>query len=193
VSEQRPLQLEPAEAELSAIESILLVAGGPVSISALAAAIGETKPRTAVLLQLLKEKYSSGGIRIQMSDGCSQLVTAPENAHIVHRYLGAVKPAPLSRPSMETVTVIAYHQPVTRAEIEALRGLNSDRVVQTLLARGLIEELGTRQTLGRPMEFGTSFAFLEYFGLSSLEDLPELTTINAGEFEASRLGLREKR
>jgi segregation and condensation protein B len=192
VSEQRALQLEPADQELSAIESILLVAGGPVSMSALANAIGGPTSHIERLLLQLREKYSRGGIRLQVAGGSAQLVTAPENVQVVQRFLGTAKPAPLSRPSMETLTVIAYHQPVTRAEIEGFRGLNSDRAVLTLLARGLIEERGIRQTLGRPMEFGTSFAFLEYFGLSSLEDLPELASAHAGDFEASGLGLRER-
>ncbi len=192
MSEQRALQLEPADQELSAIESILLVAGGPVSMSALANAIGGPTSHIERLLLQLREKYSRGGIRLQVGGGSAQLVTAPENVQVVQRFLGTAKPAPLSRPSMETLTVIAYHQPVTRAEIEGFRGLNSDRAVLTLLARGLIEERGIRQTLGRPMEFGTSFAFLEYFGLSSLEDLPELASAHAGDFEASGLGLRER-
>jgi segregation and condensation protein B len=120
----------------------------------------------------------------------AQLVTAPENVEAVQRFLGAAKPPPLSRPALETLTIIAYHQGATRPEIEAMRGVNSDRSVQTLLARGLVEELGQRDTLGRPMQYGTSFGFLEYFGLASLEDLPPLESSDQTELRSESLGLR---
>jgi segregation and condensation protein B len=115
------------------------------------------------------------GIRLQVHGGKAQLVTAPENAAVVQRFLGTAKPPALSRAALEALTVIAYRQPVTRSEIEAARGVNSDRAVQTLLARGLIEERGQRETLGRPMQYGTTFGFLEYFGLASLDELPPLS------------------
>ena len=78
----------------------------------------------------------------------------------------------LSRAALEVLAVIAYRQPATRAEIEAIRGVNGDRAISTLLARGLIEEVGRRETVGRPVMFGTTLGFLEHLGLRSLEDLP---------------------
>ena len=173
----------------SSIESILLVAGGPVTVQALAAALDVSRTRAARLLEELRER-SLGGIRIQLHDGCAQLVTAPENIEVIHRYLGTAKPPALSRSALETLTIVAYRQPVTRPEIETIRGVNSDRAVQTLAARGLIEERGRRETLGRPTEYGTTFAFLEYFGLQSLEDLPELPEAMASDSERLDIGLR---
>jgi segregation and condensation protein B len=181
---------EPDEDRLiSAIESILLVAGGPVSIAALARALEEPRPRIHALISRLRESLE-GGIRLQFHGGTAQLVTAPENVETVQRFLGAARPPPLSRPAVETLTIIAYHQGATRPEIEAMRGVNSDRAVQTLLARGLVEELGQRDTLGRPMQYGTSFGFLEYFGLGSLDDLPPLEIPDRTDLQSESLGLR---
>lgn len=168
------LKLDPELDEarlLSAAESVLLVAGEPVTIAALAAALDQPRAGVVDLLDKLRTALR-GGIRLQVHDGKAQLVTAPENAAVVQRFLGTAKPPALSRAALEALTVIAYRQPVTRSEIEAARGVNSDRAVQTLLARGLIEERGHRESIGRPMQYGTTFGFLEYFGLSSLDELP---------------------
>jgi segregation and condensation protein B len=175
---------------MSALESILLVAGGPVRIATLARALDEPRGRVAELLAQLQD-HLTGGIRLQIHEREAQLVSAPENVVVVQRFLGAARPTPLSRPLLETLAIIAYHQGATRPEIEAMRGVNSDRAVQSLLARGLIEERGQRATLGRPMQYGTTFAFLEYFGLSLLADLPPLSEQEETDMSASRLGLRE--
>jgi segregation and condensation protein B len=129
-----------------------------------------------------------------MDKGMAQLVTAPENAEVIQRYLGAAKPPALSRAALETLSVVAYRQPVTRPEIEAARGVNSDRPIQTLLARGLIEELGRRDTVGRPVEYGTGFGFLEYFGLESLDQLPPLEPEQPWErSDPAAFGMRRSR
>jgi segregation and condensation protein B len=182
---------EPGDAQLrSQIESILLVAGGPVSIRELARVLDEPQNRVSGVLKELQSSLEDG-IQLQLLDGQAQLVTAPENSGIVQRFLGTSKAPPLSRSALETLTFIAYRQPSTRPEIEVARGVNSDRVVQTLLARELIEERGRRETLGRPMEYGTTFGFLEYFGLRSLEDLPEIEGEDGGVVDGTRLGMRE--
>jgi segregation and condensation protein B len=173
----------------SSIESILLIAGGPVSVQELATALDVPRVRASRLVEELRDS-GHGGIIVQLHEGCAQLVTAPENVEVIHRYLGTSKPPSLSRSALETLTIVAYRQPVTRPEIEAIRGVNSDRAVLTLVARGLIEERGRRDTLGRPVEYGTSFAFLEYFGLSSLEDLPELPEETPASTEQVDIGLR---
>jgi segregation and condensation protein B len=162
-----------------------------VPLSALAAALGVPRARVTRLVEQLRDG-ASGGIRVQIHDNSAQLVTAPENSDVVHRFLGTAKPAALSRSALETLTIVAYRQPVTRPEIEAVRGVNSDRAVQTLVARGLIEERGKRQTLGRPAEYGTTFSFLEYFGLGSLEDLPALPSTSPQEPDLIDLGLRAR-
>jgi segregation and condensation protein B len=188
---QNPLSASDDGVFCSSIESILLVAGGPVPLSTLAAALGVSRARVTQLVEQLRDKVT-GGIRVQIHDGSAQLVTAPENADVIQRFLGTAKPPALSQAALETLTIVAYRQPVTRPEIEAVRGVNSDRAVQTLIARGLIEERGTRQTLGRPAEYGTTFSFLEYFGLRSLEDLPELPSTSSDEPDLIDLGLRAR-
>jgi segregation and condensation protein B len=103
-----------------------------------------------------------------------QLVSAPEATAYIERFLGLATPAKLSTPALETLTIIAYRQPITRPEIEAIRGVNSDGVLRTLLSKGLIEEVGRLDTVGHPALFGTTFEFLRYFGLEDLSALPEL-------------------
>ena len=181
---------EPAEGDLiSLIESILLVSREPVTVRALTAVSGVPRKRVVEALAVLQSSLRRG-IRLQLHDGSAQLVTAPENSEFVQRYLGAAKPAALSRAALETLAIVAYRQPVTRAEIEVSRGVNSDRAVMTLLARDLICEVGRRKVVGRPQEFGTTFAFLEHFGLASLDELPPIESAGQPSAEAEDLGLR---
>lgn len=105
--------------------------------------------------------------------GAWQFVTQPEFGPWLRAFVGVKnRPARLSQPALETLAVVAYRQPVTRAEIEQIRGVAVDGVMATLKERGLIEEVGRAEVIGRPMQFGTTMAFLEYFGLGRLEDLP---------------------
>lgn len=176
----------------AAIESVLLVAGGPVSLTALASACGARKDEVNRLLhELLRRR--TGGLRIQVQGEHVQLVTAPEYSEVVQKFLGTAKPPPLSRAALETLTAVAYGQPITRAEIEAARGVNSDRALQTLLARGLVEERGLRAGIGRPREYGTAFAFLEYYGLTSLDDLPPLPEEPFPSLAPQQIGMRSNR
>lgn len=172
---------------LSALESVLLAAGEQVSVVALAEALDVSRATVVEGLRLLSRRLG-GGIRLQRQADAARLVTAPENAAAVQRFLGVARPPALSRAALEALTVVAYRQPVTRPEVEAMRGVNSDRALHTLLARGLIEETGRRPGPGRPPEYGTTFAFLEYFGLGSLADLPSLPAEEGAEQPA--LGLR---
>lgn len=184
---------EPGDVDLAgAIEAVLLVAGGPVGIRALASATGTRRPEVLAALGRLRGRLL-GGTRIQLNAEAAQLVTAPEYADVVRAYLGSEKPPALSRAALETAAAVAYRQPVTRSEIEQVRGVNSDRVLQTLLARGLVEELGRRNTVGSPIEYGTSFAFLEYFGLASLDDLPPISSSDLLPVDAGTLGMRTGR
>lgn len=186
-----PPKLLPAlddRALSSAIESILLVTAGPVMVSTLAKVLEAPRHRVVTALAEIGDRQD-GGVRLQMHGGEAQLVTAPENSEWVHRFLGVARPAALSRGSLETLAVIAYQQPITRGEIEAARGVNSDRAVQTLLARNLIEACGRRETLGRPMQYGTGFGFLEYFGLRSLEDLAQVDRGDERAVEPGVLGM----
>ncbi len=114
------------------------------------------------------------GLVVQRHGEALRLVTAPASARYVERLLGGPAVSRLSRAAQEVLAIVAYRQPVTRAEIEALRGVNSDRALETLLGRGLVAEVGRRDTVGRPVLLGTTPAFLDYLGLRSLADLPPL-------------------
>jgi segregation and condensation protein B len=181
----------PVESLAAAIESILLVAAEPVSLRELSRATGASRPEVRTALTRLHERLT-GGIRVQEHGGAVQLASSPENAEVVQRFLGAVRPAPLSRAALETLAVIAYRQPVTRAEIDAARAVDSDRALRTLLLRELVEEVGRRPRPGRPAEYGTTIHFLEHFGLESLEQLPSLDA-EPTPLDASSLGLRMHR
>lgn len=181
---------EPANDRLlSALESVLLVAGEPTPISALARALQVSRSEIETLVRVLQQDLHRG-ILVQILDDSVQLVTAPRNVDAVRRYLGASRPPSLSRASLETLTIVAYQQLVTRSDIESIRGVNSDRAMQTLLARNLIEERGRRQAPGRPVEYGTTFEFLSYFGLRSLDELPALDAEDDTCLEPATLGLR---
>jgi segregation and condensation protein B len=171
------------------IEAILLVAVEPVSLNDLVSATDAPRGEVHEALSVLKGRLTCG-IRLQEHEARFQLVTAPESVSAVQRFLGAVRPAPLSRAALETLAVIAYRQPVTRTEIEEARGVDSDRSLRTLLMRELVEELGRRPTPGRPAEYGTTVQFLEYFGLGSLDELPPIHE-DVVELHAADLGFRE--
>src|SRR3954447_7019547 len=111
------------------------------------------------------------GLALQRHGEALRLVTAPASARYVERLLGGPAVTRLSRAALEVLAIVAYRQPATRAEIEALRGVNSDRALETLLGRGLVAEVGRRDTVGRPALLGTTPAFLDYLGLRSLADL----------------------
>ena len=177
---------------LSAIESVLLAAAGPVSLAELAHLLGVPRARVGSAVARLSSELTRG-IRLQVQSGEAQLATAPENSEVVRRFLGTTRLPALPRAAMETLSVIAYNQPVTRPEIEQARGVNSDRAVESLLQRGLIEERGQRATIGRPIEYGTTLAFLEYFGLLSLDQLPPLPSEEPPQAGAGIIGMRQPR
>jgi segregation and condensation protein B len=113
-------------------------------------------------------------VRLQRSGARVQLVSAPEVASYIERFLGLELHGRLSPAALESLAIVAYQQPVTRAGVEAVRGVNSDSVLRTLVSKGLIEEVGRMDTVGRPILYGTTFDFLQFFGFESLEDLPPL-------------------
>lgn len=183
----------PRSMELKLIlESILFSAQKPLSPADLrqllaAAAAQEDADETVRALQKVKEtelvaaleqlaaEHEAAGrsYRLACVAGAWQFVTKPEYAPWIKALVGMkARPPRLSQPALETLAIIAYRQPVTRAEIEQIRGVNVDGVMQTLLERGLIEQVGRAEVVGRPMTYGTTALFLEYFGLRSLDDLP---------------------
>jgi segregation and condensation protein B len=109
------------------------------------------------------------------------MVTAPEAAPHIERFLDLELSSKLSAPALETLAIVAYQQPVTRAEMEAVRGVNCDSVLRTLLSKGLIEEVGRLPQAGRPIVYGTTFEFLQHFGLQDLAELPPLENLENKE------------
>lgn len=156
------------------LESLLFVAEGPVTIDALANALSVKPDQVEQALVELKETYTGRGVRLQRVRERVQLVTAPDCAPVIERFLGVNVSGHLSAAALETLAIIAYRQPVTRPAIEAVRGVNCDGVLQTLLVRGLVEEAGRLETAGRPILYATTFEFLQNFGLRGVDDLPPL-------------------
>jgi segregation and condensation protein B len=163
-----------AQEELPALlEALLLVAPEPADPRDLAAAAGVSVAAIENALATMQAD-ASRGLAIVRHRGTAHLATAPRFAPYVRRFLRLERETRLSGAALETVALIAYRQPVTRAEIEALRGVDSSGVLATLHARGLIEVVGRLQTVGNPNQYATTVEFLRQFGLGSLEELPAL-------------------
>jgi len=156
------------------IESLLFVAEGPVTVNHLRQALGVSTGKIRKALANLEETYRSRGIRIQHQDQRIQFVTAAEAAPYIERFLGLDLTRKLSPAALETLAIVAYRQPITRAQIEAVRGVDCQGVLRTLLAQELIAEVGRLEQVGRPILYGTTFEFLQYFGLEDLSQLPPI-------------------
>ncbi len=156
------------------LETLLFVSDEPVPLSQLAraAGVGEGAARRALLQ--LRADYEARGLRLQEDGGQYQLVTAPQYAGYVAQLLGSGPGQRLSRAALETLTIIAYRQPCSRSEVEAIRGVNSDRLIATLEGRGLIEMSGLGETVGRPKLYRTTNQFFEHFGIEGVHALPPL-------------------
>jgi segregation and condensation protein B len=161
--------------ELTAlVESLLFVADEPVSVGRLAEALEVAPGQVERALRELEQSLEGRGLRVERMGSRVQLVTAAEAAEHVQRFLGLAAQRRLSPAALEALAIIAYRQPTTRPAIEAVRGVSSDAVLRTLLSAGLIEEVGRAPTVGRPILYGTTFGFLQHFGLGRLEDMPPL-------------------
>lgn len=184
-AEQGKLALEDASAAVpaprlsidqlrSAIESILFVAGRPVEMAELRRLVIADDNKLRKALESLAEECEQHGrgIRLQRTAEHVQFVSAPENARFVAALLGMPTQAKLTTAALETLAVVAYRQPVTRSQIEFIRGVNSDRALASLIQFGLVQEVGRAATIGRPALFGTTAEFLQQFGLTSIEALP---------------------
>lgn len=160
----------------SALESVLFASGEPVPIERLCLGLEVDRPTLDAVAQELmdKYKYERRGIRIVRMDTSYQMCSAPEYAPHVRKTLESRKPPKLSQPALEVLAVIAYYQPVTRAYVDQVRGVDSSYTVSLLLERDLIEEAGRLAVPGRPTLFRTTKNFLRTFELNSLAELPEL-------------------
>lgn len=156
------------------IEGLLFVSSGLVSVYQLAKSLDATEGEIESVLTEMDTHYkeSGHGLRLMRVKSKVQLTTAPEISATIESFLDLETSSTLSQAALETLAIIAYKQPVTRPEVEVIRGVNSDGVMRTLLSKGLIEELGRAETAGRPIYYGTTPAFLQYFGLESLDRLP---------------------
>jgi len=181
--------LQEIQSELIAsIEALLFVAIEPVSPSQLATVLGITASEVEELLLILQKNFQERGIRLQWHAGKVQLTSAPEKAEIIEIFLGLEVTGRLSRAALEALAIIAYQQPVTRPSLDAIRGVNSDSVLRSLLNKGLIQETGRSEGPGRPILYATTPDFLQYFGLSSLSVLPPLPI---ADYEVAEVLLKE--
>jgi segregation and condensation protein B len=150
------------------------VADGPVEVGRLQRALELDRAAVEEALARLAASCQSRGVRLQRKGDSVTLVSAPEAAPYVERFLGLGDSGRLSGAALETLAIVAYRQPVTRMQVEAIRGVGADYAIKALLARSLNQEVGRLETVGRPVLFGTTFEFLQYFGLESLDQLPAL-------------------
>ena len=160
----------------SAIEGILFAAGDPVGVERLCMALDLDRATVDNVCQRLADYYSyeRRGVRLLRLENSYQLCSAPEHADCIRRAFESRRPARLSQPALEVLAIIAYYQPTTRAYVDQIRGVDSAYTVGLLLERDLIEECGRLAVPGRPILYRTTQTFLRSFGLSSLEELPEL-------------------
>ena len=165
----------------AAVEGILFASGEPVHIDRICLAAELDRPTAELVLQKLMDYYSfeRRGMRLLRLEDSWQLCSAPEYADVIRRAFEIRKPAKLSQPALEVLTIIAYYQPTTRAYVDQIRGVDSSYTVGLLLDRHLIEEGGRLQVPGRPRLYRTTKAFLRAFHLNSLEDLPEMPGMEA--------------
>ena len=155
-------------------ESLLFVAEGPVSIAQIAAALNTSPKQIKRSLLNLESLYQDRGLQLQNLRGRVQLTTNPKAASSIEQFLGLESQQRLTSAALETLAIIAYRQPVTRPQIDGIRGVNSDSVIKNLTFKGLIEDIGRSEGPGRPILYGTTSSFLQHFGISSLKELPPI-------------------
>jgi len=168
----------------SILEGLLFAAGDEgLSIKQLTSVLEIDEARVLSIIEDLKEEYQKKerGIDLVEVAGVYQLTTKKEHAPYLKRLMETPMNQSLSQAALETLAIIAYKQPITRIEIEEIRGVKSERPIRTLLAKGLIQEVGREEGVGRAILYGTTKEFLEYFGLKTIEELPSLTEIENEE------------
>lgn len=177
MSDPEPLEPENSEIELPLsvkLEALLFVAPEPVTTAQLATALDVASSVIERGLHELDTSLADRGLRLQRNAGRFQLTTAPQLAELIERFLGLEATTHLSRAALETLAIIAYQQPVTRPQIDSIRGVNSDSMMKSLLHKGLILESGRADGPGRPILYSTTPEFLQHFGLNSILEMPPL-------------------
>jgi segregation and condensation protein B len=163
------------ELELTAlVEAILFVSPEPISSTQIASLLDVTPRIVNNALDELDTLYKKRGIRLQVHKNKFQITSAPEAAPVLENMLELETTSTLSQAALETLSIIAYQQPITRPQIDSIRGVNSDGVLRTLLNKGLIDDVGRAEGPGRPILYSTTSEFLKYFGLASYDELPPL-------------------
>jgi segregation and condensation protein B len=177
MSDPEPLPEANPESDLplsTKLEAILFAAPEPVAPAQLATALDVAPSVVERGLNELDAALATRGLRLQRHAGRVQLTTAPQLAELIERFLGLEATTHLSRAALETLAIIAYQQPVTRPQIDSIRGVNSDSMLKSLLHKGLILESGRADGPGRPILYSTAPEFLQHFGLSSILEMPSL-------------------
>ena len=174
-----------------ALEALLFVADGPVGLEELVSALQVSLEQVEAAINEMVTLATERGVTIVRQGSRVRMVTVPEAGEVVERYLGTDHAPKLSTAALETLSIVAYRQPTTRAQLEAVRGVNCDGVLRTLVARGLVAPVGRLEQAGRPMLYGTTFDFLEYMGVGSLEQLPQLPETMIAEAEAKESSMPE--
>jgi segregation and condensation protein B len=177
------------------IENILFIADSPIPLEKIGEVFnGElNKAEIKGIMDELKADFNSRGVQlVEIAEGY-QLCTRPEYAEWIKKFYKIDKGSKLSHPSLETLSIIAYKQPITRIEMEEIRGVDSGGVVKTLLEKNLIKNMGRKKVPGRPMMYGTTKKFLEYFGLKSLADLPTLEEFKDDTAERVYADIKEEK
>lgn len=190
MSDSQTIEAQNSETELSLsaqLEALLFVSGEPVALAQLAAALDVALSVVERGLNELDASLSQRGLKLQRHAGRVQLTTAPQLADLVERFLGLDATSHLSRAALETLAIIAYQQPVTRPQIDSIRGVNSDSMMKSLLHKNLILESGRADGPGRPILYSTTPEFLQHFGLNSILEMPPLAKPEEGETKQDEL------
>ncbi len=168
------------------LEAVCFSLNRAVTVVEAAAILGCSSAVAARTVDALTTELRERGLMVQRHQDEFQLVTRPQTAWAVHRALNPERPGRLSKAALETLAIVAYRQPVTRATLEGIRGVNCDAVIESLERRGLVEQVGFQETPGHPRTFGTTLRFLQIVGLERIEDLPPLPAgVSVPEFDDS--------
>lgn len=174
MSDIDPISFSPSPKH-KALEALLFAAPGMTTLDQLAQGLGVSKKDTEkYLLELTSHYETEHGIRIQRMKDSFQLTTAADHGEAIEKFLNLESSARLTQAALETLAIVAYKQPATRPEVDAIRGVNSEAVIKNLLSKGLIEEQGRSEAPGRPILYAVTPEFLQSFGLDSLDQLPEV-------------------
>ncbi|MDD4657620.1 MAG: SMC-Scp complex subunit ScpB [Eubacteriales bacterium] len=159
---------------IAALEAVLFASGDAVALDKLCSIFEVTELQLSQWLERLEADLAGRGIRLMRLEGAVQMAADKRYNAYIERLTDDLRPARLSAPTLETLAIIAYRQPVTRPEIEEIRGVKAEKALNTLLAYDMITEVGRRETTGRPILYGTTEEFLRHFGIQDLSELPEL-------------------